>query len=177
KLTQDPGSPGSYSASASCSLAVCGVSIQISHAFTIQQEDARSTYTGLLYVTTSSPTSSTATVVLSATIQDITATPEASGDTNFGDIRNARVTFINRDTNTSIATNVPVGLVNPGDTKTGTATYTWTVDIGSADSPTYTIGIIVNNYYTRNSNAEDAIVTVKKPTPGSIGGGGFLINA
>src|SRR5439155_525326 len=141
------------------------------------KEDARAPYTGLLYVTTSSPASSTATVVLSATIQDITATADAAGDTNFGDIRNATVTFINRDTNAPIATNLPVGLVNGGDTKTGTATYSWTVDIGNADAATYTIGVIVNNYYTRNSSTENATLDVKKPTPGSIGGGGFLINA
>jgi len=143
----------------------------------VTQEDARAAYTGLLYVTTSSPASSTATVVLSATIQDITATADAAGDTNFGDIRNATVTFINRDTNAPIATNLPVGLVNAGDTKTGTATYSWTVDIGNADAATYTIGVIVNNYYTRNSSTENATLDVKKPTPGSIGGGGFLINA
>src|SRR5205823_14870682 len=40
---------------------------------TENQEDARAYYTGSLFVNTSGPTSSTATVSLSATIKDITA--------------------------------------------------------------------------------------------------------
>ncbi len=147
-----------------------------SFTLTVTHEDARATYTGLLYVSTSSASSSTATVVLSATIRDITATADAAGDTAFGDIRKATVTFINRDTNTVIAANVPVGLVNSSDTKTGTASYSWSVNIGNADSATYTVGVIVNSYYTRNYSADNTVVTVKKPTAGSIGGGGFLVN-
>jgi hypothetical protein len=115
--------------------------------------------------------------VLSATIRDITAViGDPACDMYAGDIRNATVTFVNRGNNTPIAT-VPVGLVNPSDTKTGTATYVWNVNIGNADSESYTIGFIVNNWYTRNSSADDEVVTVKKPTAGSIGGGGFLINS
>lgn len=142
---------------------------------TVAKEDARATYTGLTYISTSSASSSNATVVLSATIQDITAAMPAGADQNSGDIRNATVTFINRDNNSAIAT-VPVGLVNANDTKTGMASYSWNVNIGNADSETYTVGIIVNNYYTRNEAADNTVVTVKKPTAGSIGGGGFLIN-
>jgi hypothetical protein len=59
----------------------------------ITQEDARITYTGLMAVATSSSNSTTATVTLSATIQDISATAEANGDTYPGDIRNAKVIF------------------------------------------------------------------------------------
>jgi hypothetical protein len=142
----------------------------------VTQEDAYAEYTGLLYVTTASASSGNATVVLSATIQDITATPLAAGDTNYGDIRNAKVTFINQDTNTVIAANQPVGLVNPGDTKTGIATYSWAVNIGNADSATYTVGIIVTNYYGGSASADSVAIDVKKPTPGSVGGGGYLVN-
>src|SRR5262249_37858748 len=91
-------------------------------------------------------------------------------------IRNAKVTFINRDTNAVIASNVPVGLVNPSDPKTGTATYMWNVNIGSANSQDFTIGIIVNNYYARNSSSEDTVVVVSKAIPSNfIAGGGFLV--
>jgi hypothetical protein len=100
---------------------------------TITSEDARATYTGASFASTSGSNSSTAKVTLSATIQDITATAEAAGDASFGDIRNARVSFINRDNNTVIASNLPVGLVSAGDTKTGTVTYDWTVDIGARE--------------------------------------------
>ena len=140
------------------------------------QEDARATYTGFMFVSTSSPTSSNATVTLSATIQDITAVPaDPAYDPYPGDIRNAKVTFINRDNNTVIVSDLPVGLVSPGDTKTGTATYNWSINIGTADSQQYTIGIIVTNYYTRNASTDDTVVTVSKPIPGSITGGGYLV--
>src|SRR5439155_18353520 len=87
----------------------------------VTQEDARAYYTGSLFVSTSGPNSYTATVTLSATIKDITAvTGDPAYDAYLGDNRNAKVTFINRDTNTVIASNVPVGLVNSNDTTIGT---------------------------------------------------------
>jgi len=150
---------------------------------TVNKEDARATYTGTLFAWTKSTTDGSATITLSATIQDITAVdPSASApypDNYPGDITKATVTFVNRDTipATVIAANVPIGLVNAGDTKTGTATYNWAVNIGSAaDSAQYTIGIIVNNYYTRDSSFDDGVVTVSKPLgAGFITGGGYLI--
>src|SRR5439155_14552634 len=100
-----------------------------------------------LFVNTSGPTSTTATVTLSATIKDITPVdPTASPpnpDNYPGVITNAKVTFINRDNNTVIASNVPVGLVNVGDSTVGTATYNWSVNISPNTSQTFTVGIIV----------------------------------
>jgi hypothetical protein len=141
---------------------------------TITQEDARAYYTGALFASTSSASSSSATVTLSTTVKDISAVD--ASDTNAGDIRNARVTFINRDTNTVIASNVPVGLVSAGDNTVGTATYNWNVNIGSADSANYTVGVIVTNYYTRNSSDDNSIVTVSRPLASNfITGGGYLV--
>ena len=54
------------------------------------------------------------------------------------------------------------------------ATYNWNVDIGAANSQSYTIGIIVNNYYTRNSSNDNSIITVSKPLGDFITGGGYL---
>ena len=164
------GSQGSLSAANYTFMFVAGT-------LTVAREDARAYYTGLSFVTTSSSTSSTASVLLSATIKDITA---VAGDPNYdsqaGDIRNARVTFINRETNAVIASNVPVNLVSSGDTKVGTATYNWSADIGSADSKAFQIGVIVTNWYTRDSASDDTIIEVVKPIPGSISGGGYLDN-
>jgi hypothetical protein len=141
---------------------------------TITQEDARAYYTGALFASTSSASSSSATVTLSATIKDISAVD--GSDTSAGDIRNARVTFINRDTSTVIASNVPVGLVSAGDTTIGTATYNWNVNIGSADSANFTVGVIVTNYYTRNASDDNSIVTVSRPLGTNfITGGGYLV--
>jgi uncharacterized repeat protein (TIGR01451 family) len=142
----------------------------------VAPEDARATYTGALFASTSCATCNTAAVTLAATIQDITAADPGS-DPNFGDIRNATVTFINRDTNTAInPTPVPVGLVNMSDTKTGTATYTWNASIGSANSQSFTIGVIVNGWYARNDSAENTVVTLSKPLATDfITGGGYLV--
>jgi len=147
---------------------------------TVTEEDARPYYTGPTFVNTSGPTSTMATVTLSATIKDITPVDPSGSDPhpdNYqGVITNAKVTFINRDNNTVIASNVPVGLVNAGDSTVGTATYNWTVNISPNVSQQYTIGIIVTNYYTRNSSFDDDVVTVSvPPAAGSITGGGYLV--
>src|SRR5207247_11386504 len=94
---------------------------------TINPEDARTTYTGALFASTSSATNSIATVTLAATIQDITAIDP--GDPTPGDIRNAVVDFINRDAGNALLCTANVGLVSMSDTKTGTATCNWTADI------------------------------------------------
>ena len=148
-----------------------------SDAFDIKQEDARVYYTGALFSSTVCATCSTATVTLSATIKDITAeSGDPAYDAYAGDIRKARVTFVNRDTNAVIASNVPVGLISDGDTKVGTATFNWNVNIGSADSADYTVGIVVTDYYSRNAGTDDTLLTVSKPLGSNfITGGGYLV--
>jgi hypothetical protein len=142
---------------------------------TVAPEDARSTYTGAIFVSTSSVSSSKATVTLSATVRDISLVDPS--DPNPGDIRNATLTFVDRDTNTPIAA-VPIGLVNPSDNRTGTAAYTWYIDIGSADSRSFTIGIVAGGHYVRNSAEDNTVVTVSKPLTASfITGGGYLVLA
>jgi MBG domain (YGX type) len=143
---------------------------------TVTQEDARSTYTGAMFVSTATPGATTATVTLRATIQDITAVPsDTAYDPYPGVITNATVTFVNRDNNNAvIAANLPVTLIG-SDTKTGTASFNWTVNLGTASSVQYTVGIIVNGYYTDNSSAENSVVTISQLTPGSINGGGYLV--
>jgi VCBS repeat-containing protein len=178
-LTQDPAPVYTIASS------FAGDSIYLpssdSDGFDILQEDARAYYTGTLFVNTSCATCSSGTATLSATIKDITAEASDSAFDNFaGDIRNSKVTFVDRDTNTPIAgcSNLSVGLVNLADPKTGTATCNWNVNIGSADSLDYTIGIIVSNYYTRSASAENSVLTVSKPIGTNfITGGGYLVNA
>jgi hypothetical protein len=143
-----------------------------SKALTITKEDATASYTGAVYASTSSPTSSNATVTLSATIKDITADDPGS-DNDAGDIRNAIVRFINRDNNTVIGT-ASVGLVNAGDTKVGTATLNWNVNI-TGDAQSFTIGVIVDNYYVRDNSDDNTVITVAKPLGDLfITGGGYL---
>jgi hypothetical protein len=142
---------------------------------TVTKEDARATYTGLLFTTTGCPTCSKATLALAATVQDISITADAMGDTWPGDIRNASVTFVDRDNGNSTLCTATVGLVNPSDLQTGVATCNIQVDLGSALSKTYSIGIVVDNWYTRNDTMDDALVTVSKPLGKEfITGGGYL---
>ncbi|MDH4117763.1 MAG: ExeM/NucH family extracellular endonuclease, partial [Acidimicrobiia bacterium] len=144
---------------------------------TVTQEDARATYTGALYVSTASTSSGSAQVTLAATVQDISTTSDAGADTAPGDIRNATVTFIDRDTGTPIAgcTDLPIGLANPGDVSTGTATCQWNVTI-NGDGQAFTVGIVVDDHYTRNASTDDVVVMVAKPLASNfISGGGFIL--
>src|SRR5262249_43640470 len=59
-------------------------------AVVVTAEDARATYSGVLFAATASASASQATVTLRATIQDITAVDPAA-DPNPGDVRNATV--------------------------------------------------------------------------------------
>jgi hypothetical protein len=79
------------------------------------------------------------TILLRATIQNITAVPgDPTYDPDAGNITNATVSFVNRE------------------------------NIGSASGSDYIIGVVVNGYYTRNSIAEDMVVVVSKPTSNFI---------
>jgi hypothetical protein len=143
---------------------------------TVTPEDARVSFTGASFASTSCATCNGATVTLAATIQDITALlGDPAYDVDAGDIRNATVTFVNRDAANAVLCTAPVGLINLSDMKTGTATCNWSANIGSADSQSYTVGIIANNFYTRNSSDDNTIVTVSKPlTSNFITGGGHI---
>ncbi len=145
----------------------------------IAPEDARVNYTGSRLTATSPVVSSTATVALQATVQDISATTSASGDASQGDIRNARVTFVitNALTNLPITTisNLPVNLINPNDRQTGAAAFNWTTNIGSSHFVVYKVHTIVGGYYARNSTQDDSYVVVMKSTAGLIAGSGLLV--
>jgi hypothetical protein len=166
--------PGTYVVRATASDGSGGSS---STDITIQvtQEDARAFYSGVLFASTGSSTSSTADVVLAATVMDISVTADAGGDTYPGDIRNANVTFVDRDHGNAILCTANVGLINPNDLQSGTASCNTTVNLGNANSLTLRVGIIVGNYYTRNDPTEDGLVTVSKAIGTEfVTGGGYL---
>ncbi len=148
---------------------------------TITQEDARVTYAGNIFV--GIPLSSTsASITLIATIQDITAvTGDPAWDNYPGDIRNATVTFVNRDASNAPLCTASVLLVNSSDSKTGSVTCTFTGTVGSSGSTQYTVGIVVggvtvpSGYYTRNASTDDTVVTISQVGAGMITGGGYLV--
>jgi hypothetical protein len=141
---------------------------------TIGREDARITYIGDILVFTASPNTDSATVLLAATIRDITAVDAA--DANAGDIRKATVRFVNRDNNTVLCTAAGVTLVDPADSKTGTAGCEYTAHLGGGDGVDISVGVVVDGYYTRDSSEDNEVLTVSKPLAANfITGGGHLV--
>jgi hypothetical protein len=150
-----------------------------SKSFTILPENCGITYKASWFVQTASPAASLASVLLKVNIKDASYLKKGDPlyDPNPGDISQAIVTFVNRDTNSVIAT-VPVVLQKPGDPSKGAnAEYTWNVDLGAASGQVYTIGVIVGGYYRRNASTDDVVLTVARPMPSRLlTGGGSLIN-
>tara|TARA_R110000868_G_scaffold11389_3_gene55910 strand:- start:73247 stop:76888 length:3642 start_codon:yes stop_codon:yes gene_type:complete len=178
-ITQAPGTYKVIAVFTPNSSNLSGITNDNTGPLTVTQEDARVYYTGSTFVSTSSSTSNTATVVLNATVRDVTA---ESGDPLYdayaGDIRYAKVRFVNRDAGDApISDWLSVGLVNLADLKTGTVSYVWnSASTGSGDSEQYTIGMIVDNgYYIRNNSDDNTVITVSKPLNDFITGGGYMI--
>ena len=143
--------------------------------FPIAQEDARATYTGATMVSTASLNSGEAEVLLSVTVQDISATADAGGDHSPGDVSLATVDFLDEDGNAINPAPVPVTLIDPSDPTTGIATYNWTdINIGNADAQQFVVGVRVCGYYSRGSTEDDVVITVSKPQASFVTGGGYL---
>jgi hypothetical protein len=151
---------------------------------TVAPEDARVAYTGSLYANTGSGTS--ATLTLSATVLDISnaaLTSDPAHDPYKGDIRNATVSFDiyqvsssgSIPTTPTAVVTAPIGLVNAGDTTAGTATTTWTANIGSSNGVTFDIVPVIGGYYTRNTWNDAVTADVYQNVSQSITGGGYLV--
>src|SRR5205814_2143903 len=107
---------------------------------TITPEDARAYYSGLTYYGVPAGTASV-TVPLSANVFDISnaifapggSNPDGAYDPYPGDIRNATVTFVNRDANNAVLCKAPaVALLDPSVTTAGSATCKANVTIPSS---------------------------------------------
>jgi hypothetical protein len=165
--------PGSYTAEITVT-DPSGLSDTKPVSIVVSQEGARATYTGPMLVSTSSTSSSTATVPLRATIQDITAVDPVS-DPDPGNITNATVSFVNR-ANNAVLCSANVVLLDRADQTVGSATCDWSVNIGSSSGTDFVVGIVVDGYYTRNSTEDDVVVVVSKPVSNFISGGGYFVN-
>jgi hypothetical protein len=138
--------------------------------------NATSLYTGSLFFWTTGPSSSTATLTLSATVKD-------TGPC-FGDIAKAKVSFListNGPTGqfnpVSNAQNLPVGYVNPSDHTVGAASAISQYNIGSADFVTLIVRVRVSGLYAYNDDDYDIPITIGKAgIPNSLTGGGQLNN-
>ena len=125
-------------------------------------------YTGETVFWTTSTSSSTATLFLSATLQD-PCNLYPPGYMICGDMTKATVTFAARNgtTLTNLTGALPVGLVNPGDRSVGSAAASIQYNIGNSTSSELAIAVLVNGYYLGNNPATDTLITVSKPMIGS----------
>jgi hypothetical protein len=133
-------------------------------------------YTGDGFAWTTGPSTSTATLTMTAVIKD------ASSPT--GDVRGAKVSFyfVNGTTYTAIpsAQNLPVGLIDVTDGSVGAASAIVQLNIGSANAASFQIAIKVIGAYTNNPGdaLSQTLVTVSKPVAGGfIIGGSNLKNS
>ena len=139
--------------------------------------DADSMYTGSLFFWTTSATSSTATLTLSATIKD------SFEQCPTGDISDARVSFyVSSNGGGSFAPlanaqDLPVGLVDPSEPNIGAASAISQYSIGSASSATLIVRVVVGGYYNFSSSDYDVPITIgKSGAANSLMGGGKLKN-
>lgn len=145
---------------------------------TVLPEDARSVFGGTLFQGTASPTSGTTVLALRATVWDLSTLPvgDPEHDPYPAEIRNATASFVDRNTGSVIAANLPVQVPDPTAPTVGVVSFDWPVDIGTADSKSYAIGVIVGGWFERDSREDDVLVTVSRPSASDmVTGGGFLV--
>jgi hypothetical protein len=160
--------PGSYTASASYGgNPIYAPNVSPNVPFTIGADPnvgpiaGQYTYTGSPLFWTASPTSNTATLTLSATIQDTGVC--------HGDIKTAKVTFGFRSADgTSVtpipsAQNQPVGLVDPSNPYVGTATAIVQINLGNSKFESYTLAVVAGGNYVLNNSTTDSVITVAVP--------------
>jgi hypothetical protein len=138
----------------------------------VTKENAPVEYNGVEYFTTSANSCpSNGNIVLSAYIED-------TSDVYRGDIRKATVTFNDENGNAyPSSSNLPVGLVNPGNLQEGIATSEFTKQLSGGDcntaGVTFEVWVKANNYYTGASQT-GTLITLALPGQDNVTGGGHL---
>jgi hypothetical protein len=136
----------------------------------VTPEDAFATYGGTTFVTSAS----TVYVPLHATIRD-------NGDSHPGDLHNARVSFIDRDSGQTIASNLPVTFAG-SDYTTGTVDFQWPVTVNpspskksdGSNSKSFAVATVVGGSYVRNATTDDVLIMAAETASKIVSGGGFL---
>lgn len=149
----------------------------------VTEEDARVTYTGpTTLAATQGTADASAVVTLRATIQDISATPDADGDVNSGDIRLAEVRFLDNETPIIVEGLTDangwiledINLVDQTDLTTGIVSLEWPLTIPTDTEVQLNIGTEVSGFYSRKSAEDDIIVTVYEPQRDLVAGLGSI---
>jgi tagatose-1,6-bisphosphate aldolase non-catalytic subunit AgaZ/GatZ len=142
--------------------------------FTIKKENAITDYTGPEFISVPCATCATTPVLLSASVIDTSALYPAN-DEYPGDIRKARVKFVNLDNGQDISGWLTPGLVNGADTTSGIVSYAWTVNLPTTGYDTYTIGVVVDGDYIGTS--QSVLSVSRSSLTQFITGGGHLVPA
>jgi hypothetical protein len=147
--------------------------------FIITKENAITDYTGPEFISVPCATCATTPVLLSASVIDTSALYLAN-DKYPGDIRKARVKFINLDNMQDISGWLTPGLVNEADTTSGIVSYTWTVNLPTTGYDVYTIGVVVDNNGSAGNyiGTSQSVLSVSRSSLTQfITGGGHLVPA
>jgi pimeloyl-ACP methyl ester carboxylesterase len=123
------------------------------------------TFTGTRLGSVTGSPAGTVSLLLGATIRSL------DGGNIAGDLRQATLTFVDRDRNTTLCT-ASVGLIVSGGTTIGVGACAWTTSF--AESTHVTVGSIVGGYYVRDSRSDDVSVAIYPPNDHFLTGGGFL---
>ena len=147
--------------------------------FRITKENAIVDYTGPEFISVPCATCSTTNILLSASIRDTTAVYPLN-DIHPGDIRKARVRFVDLNTMTAISGWLTPSLVSPTDSTKGTVVYNWTVALPATGYNVYSVGVIVDSIpYTLTGNYKgksETVINVSRSTLSEfITGGGNIV--
>lgn len=133
---------------------------------TVEPEDAAVNYIGTEIAATASATNLTARIDLRASVADI-------ADLHRGDIRNAKIKFVNLTSGTPSDITGWLSVEDLTDPSTGVVSYPWTVTLQkNQTAETFTIAVVTGGYYTAH---EEVVITVYVPSGDFITGGGHVI--
>ena len=145
--------------------------------FTITKENAITDYTGPEFISVPCTTCATTTILLTASVRDTTAVYPLN-DIYPGDIRKARVKFVNLNTMADISGWLTPGLVSSADTTSGIVSFSWTVALPSTSYDVYSIGVLVDNNGTAGNyigKSETVLSVSRSGLTEFITGGGNVI--
>ena len=145
--------------------------------FNITKENAVTDYTGPEFISVPCTTCATTTIFLTASVRDTTAV-YPTNDIYPGDIRKARVKFVNLNTMADISGWLTPGLVSSADTTSGIVSYSWTVALPSTSYDVYSVGVVVDNNGTAGNyigKSETVISVSRSALTEFITGGGNVI--
>ena len=147
--------------------------------FSITKENAITDYTGPEFISVPCATCATTSILLSASVRDTTAVYPAN-DIYPGDIRKARVKFINLNTGADISGWLTPGLVSSADTTSGIVSFNWTVALPTTSYDVYSIGVLVDNNGSAGNyvgRSETVLSVSRSSLTEFITGGGNIIPA